>query len=674
MKDVYSQDIITLDFETTSYIIENGKSCLFDIEKANLVMANGGRYSKEVIPHSHLYIWGMTINGHFISGRTFGTLWNQLLKISNLKERKIIWIHNLAFEFQFLRNIISDFEIFARKPRQPMKAFSPSLNLEFRCTLNLTNLSLLKASEIYCPELLKKVGDLDYRKIRHSETILSEKEIDYLETDCLIVHKIIEKHMEEYGELNQNFPLTSTAKLRIEMKKRYSYREKNLIKDQLATDLEVYKKLVDSFSGGYTHANQWHVSQILENVKSYDIVSSYPSDMILQKFPMSKFVKSQIMTEKLDPKKAYILTVKFKNIKSIGYNNYLSVSKCLEKDGVITDNGRIFYAKVLKITITDIDFGIISNSYQWEDLEIIDKMESVYKPLPIKFIRYILELFKLKQDLKGIDGKEYDYAKAKASLNSLYGMLVTNVIKDEVVFEDNEWDIKSLSLEELQEILDKSNAPYKVYGNYAWGVWVTAYSRQKLWKVINAIDEDIIYCDTDSVKFIGNHDEIFEKINRETKSKRIDTAMRLKVDLSALQNIGDFEIDGVYYEFITLGAKKYGFTKEKDGKVNITISGVPKKASKAMKSLSDFKEGFVFDYSNSCKLDKFYNDHQEENVLIDDNGKEFVVKEKYGIALQPTTYILSEFPDFGNLNTITSARASNFSSENKIINELLKRG
>lgn len=43
---------------------------------------------------------------------------------------------------------------------------------------------------------------------------------------------------------------------------------------------------------------------------------------------------------------------------------------------------------------------------------------------------------------------------------------------------------------------------------YAVGVWVTAYARQDLKSFMWIVGRDFVYCDTDSVKFIGKHDPI----------------------------------------------------------------------------------------------------------------------------------------------------------------------
>src|SRR5699024_12769880 len=47
-----------------------------------------------------------------------------------------------------------------------------------------------------------------------------------------------------------------------------------------------------------------------------------------------------------------------------------------------------------------------------------------------------------------------------------------------------------------------------------WGVFVTTYARQRLQQAIDIIGIDCIYCDTDSVKYVGEHEYVFEYLNK----------------------------------------------------------------------------------------------------------------------------------------------------------------
>ena len=60
---------------------------------------------------SLMYVWQFGINGYCIIGRTldeFITMLGEIADILNLSQEKriIIYVHNLAYEFQFFRELL----------------------------------------------------------------------------------------------------------------------------------------------------------------------------------------------------------------------------------------------------------------------------------------------------------------------------------------------------------------------------------------------------------------------------------------------------------------------------------------------------------------------------------------------------------------------------------------
>lgn len=190
---------------------------------------------------------------------------------------------------------------------------------------------------------------------------------------------------------------------------------------------------------------------------------------------------------------AYLLVVEFYGIACKYYNNFISASKCTEIYKADYDNGRIIRAEKIKITLTDIDFYFILDTYKIKDYKILESYFSLYDYMPKTFIDFTLEKYINKTKYKNVENMEVEYAKEKNKFNSLYGMSVTNTIRDEVKY-DNELDWlpeRELTNEEIIEELCKEKE--KGFLSFAYGVWVTAHARNNLLRNLIQLDEFVIY-------------------------------------------------------------------------------------------------------------------------------------------------------------------------------------
>ena len=61
---------------------------------------------------------------------------------------------------------------------------------------------------------------------------------------------------------------------------------------------------------------------------------------------------------------AYLLVVRFTDIECKYLNHFISGSKCREIRGASYDNGRIYKAKELVMTLTDVDFYFILDTHK----------------------------------------------------------------------------------------------------------------------------------------------------------------------------------------------------------------------------------------------------------------------------------------------------------------------
>lgn len=111
------------------------------------------------------------------------------------------------------------------------------------------------------------------------------------------------------------------------------------------------------------------------------------------------------------------------------------------------------------------------------------------------------------------------------------------------------------------------------------------------------------------------------------------------------------------------GAKKYAYIDSKDDKIHITVSGVPKTGAKALKSLKDFKDDFVFKYEDTGKNMLIYNDEMKSFELKDFQGNIEKLNNKYGCVLVPTTYELGKSEEYSYLISDDSSKRAIFREE-----------
>ncbi len=670
-RKLYDGTIYTVDIETTSYLKhKNGKIYpAADYKKFN---------RDDVMPGACMYVWQLGINEKVYYGRTWEELFEfiDLISESTNHITKIFWIHNLSFEFQFMYRLFSFDKVFARKKRKPMFAIDSINAIEFRCSLMLSNARLEQLPDFYNLNTKKLVGDLDYTLIRHSKTPLSEQELKYCENDCLVLYEYIKHELLENGSLKA-IPRTSTGKLRSEFKTVIAsdWEYKNRTRRMIDADPIVFNLLVEAFAGGYTHGNWVYIDEVLKFIESLDATSQYPTQMCLKShFPKKHFTKCNVTKrENMLKNFCYIMRIEFFNGKSRYDNHFISSSKCRNIEGGVYDNGRLAAFKHIEITITDVDLDTILKSYGDHDnldQELSYKIITIYKApagyLPKTFIEFILEKYQVKTKLKGVEDpmSKILYAKGKNAYNSLYGMSVTNTIRDEVIFKHGGWQQdRPLENDEIIEKLEKQlNQPFMAFST---GVFVTALARADLINLIMKNDEFNVYSDTDSLKLRKGYDELSIWEYNENIKKMIDKVCNfydLNKDLFFPEDIkgnkhmlGKLEMEEEYKEFKTTGAKKY-CVRHMDDSIEITVAGVPKKkGSKAIKSLDEFEDGFVFEAEVTNKQVAVYLDDQEPINLTDYTGITYNVSDRTGVCLLPADYTMGKSSDFDSF--LSSARA-----------------
>lgn len=642
----------------------------FDIEVSSFYQGEKKPENKRGI----MYIWQFGIFNLVTTGRTwkeFEVLISMVQKILSLNEnrRLVVYVHNLPYEFQFIRKHFDWDEVFILTERKPV--YATTGGIEFRCSLKLAGGKALAnvAKDLQKYKVEKAVGNLDYEQIRTPLTPLTEKELLYCENDIRVILCYIQEKIEQDGDITK-IPLTNTGYVRNYCRKECYSRWKpyRKVMESLTLEADEYSQLKRAFQGGFTHANAHHVGKVLDKVGSHDFTSSYPAVMVLEKFPMAKaeYISNGINESELMElliTRCCLFDIEIWGLMpKLFHEHPISRYKCPVCENAIVDNGRIVMAEHIITTITEQDFFVYTEFYTWDRIEIKNLRTYQKNYLPKNFVQAILNLYEKKTVLKDVEGEEVNYMISKNMINASYGMAVTDPIRDELMYSDNTFYTIPKN---IAEGIDKYNTNIRRFLFYPWGVWVTAYARANLFSGIIEMGDDYIYSDTDSIKsmnterhedyFKAYNAQILQKIEAASQYHNLDKSLFAPYTKKGKQKIiGVWDDEGIYDKFKTLGAKRYLTMKgvqSTEPKYMITLAGSNKK--KTMEYLvgtgdpfGNFTDGLSIPPENSGRLILTYIDNETTGTVVDMFGVPYEYHELSSIHMEKSEYNLSMSEEF----------------------------
>lgn len=642
----------------------------FDIEVSSFYQGEKKPENKRGI----MYIWQFGIFNLVTTGRTwkeFEVLISMVQKILSLDEnrRLVVYVHNLPYEFQFIRKHFDWEEVFILTERKPV--YATTGGIEFRCSLKLAGGKALAnvAKDLQKYKVEKAVGNLDYEQIRTPLTPLTEKELLYCENDIRVILCYIQEKIEQDGDITK-IPLTNTGYVRNYCRKECYSRWKpyRKVMESLTLEADEYSQLKRAFQGGFTHANAHYVGKVLDKVGSHDFTSSYPAVMVLEKFPMAKaeYISNGINESELMElliTRCCIFDIEIWGLMpKLFHEHPISRYKCPVCENAIVDNGRIVMAEHIITTITEQDFFVYTEFYTWDRIEIKNLRTYQKNYLPKNFVQSVLNLYEKKTVLKDVEGEEINYMISKNMINAAYGMMVTDTIRDELMYSD---DTFYTIPKNIAEGIDRYNTNIRRFLFYPWGVWVTAYARANLFSGIIEMGDDYVYSDTDSIKSINTerHEDYFNSYNAQILQKieiasqyhNLDKSLFAPYTKKGKQKIiGVWDDEGVYDKFKTLGAKRYLTMKgvqSTEPKYMITLAGSNKK--KTMEYLvgtgypfGNFTDGLSIPPENSGRLILSYIDNETVGTVVDMFGVPYEYHELSSIHMEKSEYNLSMSEEF----------------------------
>lgn len=608
--------------------------CAFDIETSNI----------PDIEQASMYIWQLQIDElGTIIGRTWDEYQQLLARVCDVlgeNESIVFYVHNLSFEFQFLRGIypFQPDEVFCMDSRKILYCSMFDGKIVYRCSYIHSNMSLEEYTKKMGVEHIKLSGaDFDYRETRYPWTPLTDEQIAYCIHDVRGLVEALKKEMEVDGDTLITIPLTSTGYVRRDAKRAMKQVSHTLV-PSILPDEKTFVLLREAFRGGNTHANRYYAGRIITDVASADRSSSYPDTQVNCEFPMSRFYyKGEATMKELDRyinvlDKAVVMRVALWGVRlrdPYWGAPYLARDKCRKIIEPTYDNGRILECKYCETTITDVDLRILLDEYDFDNFKAFDVAFARYGKLPRPLVEETINYYRKKTELKNVEGQEIYYMKSKNKLNSIYGMMAQNPAKETILFKDNDYIKDDVP---LSERLKEANR--RAFLAYQWGCWVTAWARYRLEEGIKLAGDNFVYCDTDCVKYVQEID--WNPYNAKRIKDSIANGAYADDPAGVRHYMGVYEQEKTDQRFKTLGAKKYAF--EQDGKTYITVAGVNKriggKELERYGGLDAFNEGFIFREAGG--MESVYNDEPYGYVNID--GHELYVGTN--VLLRDSTYSL----------------------------------
>ena len=256
------KDFINEIIESAPKVIQHGKKfywnipCSFDIETTSF-KSYGKKYAT-------MYLWSLNINGSTLVGRTWQQFTKIIEEISTLLHTKstalIIYVHNLGYEFQFMRGWFKWENVFASKERRPIYARLTN-GIEFRCSYILSNYALAYIGDklLLRYPVQKDYGSFDYSLQRNGLTHLTNEEFWYNVHDVQVVTSFIQEKIENDGGISE-IPLTLTGYVRkyvrefcFSKNKKTRAKYKEGINCMVISSEQEYDMLQQAFAGGFTH-------------------------------------------------------------------------------------------------------------------------------------------------------------------------------------------------------------------------------------------------------------------------------------------------------------------------------------------------------------------------------------------------------------------------------------
>ena len=484
----------------------------------------------------------------------------------------VIYFHNLSFDGEFIlwfllengyeydeeikndktfRSIIDETgSIYSITIKHNVKAIT-----EFRCSYKLFPKSISDIGKLVGIEKLNETHNYEEIKNYHSIEELPEEEIKYITNDVRIMVELI-KYLQEKGVKGITM---STSAYKNWLKDKYTLCKNQMKKDTNEEIVEIVRK---SYRGGITKVNPKYAGIEFNDVISFDVNSLYPSVMYENPMPIGegKIYKS-VEEGRNDNRHLFIIVafVQYAQVRTgmhafIGNTSGFSYARKYSYDDVLEN-------KMVYLWLDEFNLFKLVYDGQYEILKVVG-----WKKANFVFNNYIDRWYKVKENARN----DVERSLAKLMLNSLYGK-----------FGMNDSRITKLPVGVGDTIIYHTLDNNTTYYYKEIASYITSKARCKLASFMNRCGDNFLYCDTDSVYYIGH--EIPDVFKDVVDSKKL----------------GYWKYEGHYTRFKALKAKCY-LKQLDDGTIERRIAGCPKECAELI-NFDNFAPQLKLTNAKRCK-------------------------------------------------------------------------
>ena len=499
--------------------------------------------------------------------------------------RAIIYFHNLKFDSSYIVNYLLSNNIeFDICEKQGTIYSIKFWDIELRDSMNFLPMTLKQVGETFCSKYKKLEYD-DYSKPYDYKP--NNYDIKYCKYDVLTLREGLSNYLTELTNVLNENGCPKTAK---KVKKKLTnagiayeaFKEISLIESVCErTTRAMYNLIKPAYSGGYVYAKGgcYQVGNGIKEILMLDENSMYPDKYANAPMPIGNHFtinQEDIFNEDyfciIDISIKFHLKEGYIPIIGQGYNKQGGTIYMSDSDDFIN------------LVITSIDFKYILKFYE---CDWIFNSGIAWRTKRGIFKTYADIFMKVKAESTG-PRREV----AKKLLNMCYGKTAMSGVMEKKKYYINELGTVSSIITEIEE--DDNMLQY-----FQVGISICANARGDLFDKCEKVGcNNVLYTDTDSIKFICNDRKVLDKINIDDKK------------------LGCWKVEGEPKIFKPLAPKKYIYYENE--RLHITSAG--------------FNHSEVF-RALGCPYIKNDKDQYESIKLNIDDAMHFINKYDFGLQV-----------------------------------------